>query len=79
MNFKKFISDIEQNNWNVFGTEVYINGVLKHSYGDTDGLHEIYSATKSILSIAAGIFFDDGLIDLDRPVTDYLPKDKVGA
>ena len=79
MNFKKFVDEIELNNWNVFGTEVYINGELKYSYGDTTGLHEIYSATKTILSIAVGVFFDEGMIDLDRPITDYLPQDKVKA
>ena len=76
-NFKKFVSDIEKNNWKVFGTEVYLDGELKHSYGDTTGLHEIYSATKTILSIAVGILFDEGRINLDAPVTDYLPEDKI--
>ena len=77
MNFDQFVNDIEKNAWNVFGTEVYLNGVLKYSYGDTRGLHEIYSATKTVLSIAVGVLFDEGCIDLDRPVTDYLPRDRV--
>ena len=55
MDFDSFVNDIESNGWNVFGTEVYENGSLSHSYGDTNGLHEIYSATKTVLSIAAGI------------------------
>ena len=53
MNFEKFTCDIEKNNWEVYGVEVYEDFVLTHSYGDTcDCIHEIYSATKSILSIA---------------------------
>ena len=56
LNFTNFIQEIQQNNWNVYGVEVYKNGILTHSYGDTDGhLHGIYSATKTILSITVGI------------------------
>ena len=79
MDFDSFVKDIKTNNWNVFGAEVYQNGVLKHSYGDTSGLHEIYSATKTVLSVAVGIVYDEGQLDLDRPITDYLPEDKLRA
>lgn len=76
LNFTNFIQEIQQNNWNVYGVEVYENGILTHSYSDTDGhLHGIYSATKTILSIAVGIAWDRGLIDLTKAVTEYLPKD----
>lgn len=76
MNFNNFIQEIEQNHWNVYGAEVYENGVLMHSYGDTEeNLHGIYSATKTVLSIAVGIAWDRGMIDLDKPVTEYLPQD----
>ena len=76
MNFNNFIQEIEQNNWNVYGVEVYENGVLTHSYGDTEeNLHGIYSATKTVLSVAVGIAWDRGMIDLDKPVTEYLPKE----
>lgn len=76
MSFESFIQDIQQNNWNVYGVEVYENGVLTHTYGDTEeNLHGIYSATKTILSIAVGIAWDRGLIDLTKAVMEYLPKD----
>lgn len=76
MSFESFIQDIQQNNWNVYGVEVYENGILTHSYGDTDEhLHGIYSATKTILSIAVGIAWDRGVIGLAKAVTEYLPKD----
>ena len=77
MDFDSFVKDIKTNNWNVFGAEVYQNGELKYSYGDTSEPHEIYSATKTVLSVAVGIVYDEGLIDLDRPITDYLPEDKL--
>lgn len=76
MNFNNFIQEIEQNHWNVYGVEVYENGVLTHTYGDTEeNLHGIYSATKTILSIAVGIAWDRGVIGLTKAVTEYLPKD----
>lgn len=76
MNFHNFIQEIQQNNWNVYGVEVYENGILTHSYGDTDEhLHGIYSATKTVLSIAVGIAWDRGLIELNKTVTEYLPVD----
>ena len=54
MDFEGFIRDIKENEWKVFGTEVYENGHLKHAWGDTcENTHYIYSATKTILSPSA--------------------------
>lgn len=78
MNFDLFVRDIQDNKWNVFGTEVYENGILSHSYGDTEeNIHEIYSATKTILSIAVGIGIDEGRFDVNKSVLDYLPEKKI--
>ena len=78
MNFEAFVKDIKENQWNVFGVEVYENGELTHSFGDTEeNLHELYSATKTVLSIAVGIVYDMGLIDLEQCILEYLPKEKV--
>ena len=80
MNFESFIQDIQQNNWNVYGAEVYENGVLTHAYGDVDeNLHGIYSATKTVLSIAVGIAWDRGMFDLNKPMMEYLPKDVLSS
>lgn len=80
MNFDAFVKDIKDNRWNVFGTEVYKNGELIHSYGDTDeNLHLIYSATKTILSIAVGIASDENKFDISRSLLSYLPSDKVSG
>jgi CubicO group peptidase (beta-lactamase class C family) len=78
MNFDAFVNDIETNKWNVFGTEVYVNGLLAHSYGDTTGIHELYSATKTILSIAVGIAYDKKIFDIDRPFICYIPGERLG-
>ncbi|MGN0342702.1 MAG: serine hydrolase domain-containing protein [Roseburia sp.] len=78
MNFDAFIDDIERNNWNVWGVEVYEKGSLTHEYGDTrENMYEIYSATKTILSVAVGIAYDRGLIDLEKSLVEYLPKEKL--
>ncbi len=75
MNFEAFVNDIKKNNWNVFGVEVYKGGKLVHSYGDTDTTrYPIYSATKTITSIAAGLAMDEGKMDIQKSVLEYLPK-----
>lgn len=74
--FDAFIEDIKKNNWNVFGVEVYVDGKLIHQYGDTTvNRYPIYSATKTITSIAVGMAVDEGKLDLDRSVLEYLPED----
>ena len=79
MSFKEFADDIRKNEWNVFGAELYEDGVLTHTYGDTrNELHEIYSATKTILSIAVGIAVGEKRFDISKPILSYLPAGKVG-
>ena len=73
MDFAAFVNDIERNGWNVFGIEVYKDGKLIHSWGDTqDSIHDMYSATKTVLSVAFGIMYDRGLIGLDDPILKYI-------
>ena len=73
-----YLDDIEKKKWCVYGVEVYEDGTLTHSWGDTDNnLHDIYSATKTVESISAGLAYDRGLIDFSRSILDYLPEDKV--
>lgn len=79
MNFDAFISDIADNKWNVHGVEVYDKGVI-HRYGDTcKTKYPIYSATKTILSIAVGIAYDQGKIDLGKSILDYIPLKNLNA
>ena len=78
MNFEAFTDDIVKNKWNVFGAEVYEKGELTHRFGDTEeNLHEIYSATKTVLSIAVGIAADEGKFDINLPLLSYMPKDRI--
>ena len=79
MNFEAFVNDIQNNNWNVYGVEVYKDGELIHSYGDTTKNHSpIYSATKTITSIAVGMAVDEGKLDISKSVLEYLPEDVIG-
>lgn len=73
MDFQAFINDIAAGKLNVFGVEVYKNGALIHSYGDTTQRHPIYSAAKTITSLAAGIASDEGRFDIHAPLLHYLP------
>lgn len=78
MDFEAFVRDIEMNQWNVFGAEVYVDGKLAHSFGDTTELrHPIYSATKTILSIAVGMAVDEGKLDIHKSILEYLPADVI--
>ena len=77
MNFDGFIKEIENNQWNAHGVELYENGRLTHCYKDTAGSFPIYSATKTITSIAAGIAYDQGRFDLKETVLTYLPAEIV--
>lgn len=75
MNFDAFVQDTQDNRWNVYGVEVYQDGQLCHQYGDTRvQRHPIYSATKTVTAIAAGMAWDAGRIDLNRCVLDGLPR-----
>lgn len=78
MNFEAFINDIRKNDWNVFGVEVYKGGKLVHSFGDTTTTrYPIYSATKTITSIAVGLAVDEGKMDIYKSVLEYLPASAV--
>lgn len=76
MNFNAFVEDIKSNHWNVFGAEVYVEGELVHQYGDTrENRYSIYSATKTITSIAVGMAVDEGKLDILKSILEYLPED----
>lgn len=77
MNFDAFIQDIVDKNWNVFGVEIYEKGKI-YSWGDTcKNIYSIYSATKTILSIGVGIAYDQGKIDLEKSILNYIPVDNL--
>lgn len=78
MNFQSFVDDIQKNQWEVYGAEVYQDGQLIHRYGDTtDHRYPIYSATKTITAITFGMAADEGKLDINQSVLKYLPKKNI--
>ena len=79
MGFEAFAADVQAYGWNVHGAELYEDGVLTGSFGDTESKFPVYSATKSVLSIAAGMAWDRERISFEKSVLDYLPGVYVSA
>ena len=75
MDFKGFTSQIIEKEMKVHGIQVYMKGQLVEEYGDTTGRYPVYSCTKGITSLAAGMAVDDGVLDINRSVLRYLPED----
>ncbi len=72
-----FVKYVQNNNLKVYGIE------LSKSAGDreeviekynfvTESRHPIYSATKSFLSTACGLAVDDGYMDIDKSIFNYI-------
>lgn len=75
MDFQAFVQNIEKNQWQVHGVEVYINHKQIWKYGETlSQRFPIYSATKTITSLAVGMAKDAGKMDINNSILCYLPK-----
>lgn len=70
--FEDFIIQKEQKQWNIHGIEIVRNGENVMSYGDISGRYPIYSATKTITSIAAGIAVSGNKFSIDESLYEYL-------
>ncbi len=76
MDFQGLVSEIELNKWSVHGIEVYQHNKLVEAYGDTtESRYPIYSATKTITSIAAGMAVDDGRLGFSDYLLKYIPEE----
>ncbi len=73
MNFQGFVDALKQNNWEVYGVEVFQNDQVIEKYHEEPlQRYPIYSATKSITSLAVGMAVDDGKFDINASVYEYL-------
>ncbi len=73
--YENYLDQLKKHKGMIHGLEIYEDGQLVFSYGDTvDHRYPIYSATKSILSLAVGIAWDERKLDLKRPLWDYMPS-----
>ena len=65
MHFQKFIDTVKENHWQLFGIEVYFDGQVVHNcHREPIRRYPIYSATKTITSLAVGIAADEGRFSL---------------
>ena len=76
---KKYISILENSHLSTHSIIMMRHGkIFYENYYEPftkDYLHRMYSVSKSFVSIAIGFLNQDGLIDLDKPVSAYLPDD----
>lgn len=76
MNFQGFVDAIKDNNWEVYGVEVFRNEETIASWQEEPiQRHPIYSATKSITSLGVGMAVDDGKFDIEASIYEYLKSD----
>ena len=80
MDFEAFIRKIDENCWEVHGVEVYENHRLIWEHGDISvQRYPVYSATKTITSLAVGMAADAGKLDISRSVLCYLPGEEISV
>ena len=78
--FESFIHKVEQNNWPVYGIEVFYQDKVVNQYNFVpEARHPIYSVVKAFTSTAVGLAVDEGKFSIDASIYDYLaeeiPKD----
>ncbi|MBR3099831.1 MAG: beta-lactamase family protein [Clostridia bacterium] len=73
--FKGFSEEIKRQGWNVHGAELWLDGKPAASFGDTGKTRfPVYSITKAVTFIAAGMAADDGLLTVNDPLLQHLPE-----
>lgn len=75
MNFQGFVDVVKQNRWELHGIEVFQDGQVVEQYQGKTGRHPVYSATKSVTSLAVGMAVEDGKFDIHAPLYEYLKSD----
>lgn len=76
MNLQGFVDTIKENNLEVYGIQVFHKGEIVASWQEEPiQRHPIYSATKSIASLAVGMARDDGKFDINAPIYEYLKSE----
>lgn len=76
MNFQGLVDTIKEQNLEVYGIQVFNKGEIVGSWQEEPiQRHPIYSATKSITSLAVGMARDDGKFDIEAPIYEYLQSE----
>lgn len=78
-NIERFIKSIEDRHLYTHGVVIAKgDSIIFEKYWkpfDENFLHRQYSVTKSIVALAVGFAEQDGLVDLDAPITRYFPEE----
>ncbi len=78
--FAGFVEEIREHGWPVYGLELWENGKRTDAFGDTERTrYPVYSVTKSMVSVAAGMAMEEGLLNECDSVLRYLPGKYVQA
>lgn len=73
---KDFIHTVEENNWPVYGIEIFYQGNVIEQHNFVPNIRRpIYSATKAFTSTAVGIAVEEGLFSMNASIYDYLKDD----
>lgn len=74
--FESFVQRVRENNWPVYGIEVFHQGQVVNKYDFIpEKRHQVYSATKAFTATAAGIAVKEGKFSIDASIYDYLKED----
>ncbi len=76
MDFQGFVDTIKEKNLEVYGVQVFHKGEIVGDWQEEPmQRHPIYSATKSVLSLAVGMAKDEGKFDIEAPIYEYLKSE----
>ncbi len=74
-----FIQKVKDNNWPIYGIEVFHQGGIVESYDFVPkGRHPIYSATKAFTATAVGLAVEEGRFSIEAPIYDYVKDELPG-
>lgn len=76
MDFQGFVDIVKKNGWDLYGIQVFQSGqIIEQFHEESIKQHPIYSATKSITSLAVGMAMDEGKFDIYASIYEYLKSD----
>lgn len=70
--YKTFQEEARNSRWNIHGMQVIRKDKVVYQMGDCTTRFPIYSATKSITSLAVGIAVDEGKMSIDKSLYEYI-------
>lgn len=74
--YEELIKRLEAEQYCIYGLEIRQGGELVFSWHPApDVRYPVYSATKSVTSLAAGFAAAEGKLSVDRPLSEYLPQE----